>query len=145
MGITFHHGAIHDSSGVPFVTVAYREFRKTLVPPALFPFQPRGEASAAATSESRLLDFLDDSFRSHLLKNLAQGSVAVTCYVFVDVFSVYKSAVAQHRQSLKAEEVYVLHQRDAVLGSLLLEKKLFYYSPFEHVLFNNEGGVFRPD
>ena len=110
VGITLKHGAIHESAGVAFVTVA----DEVLDPVGRgggggeAPLEAGGETGSAPAAQAGLGDLLHDLRGRHLREDLVQGLVAVGFKVVVDVLRADEAHVPQGELLLGREERIVL-------------------------------------
>ena len=125
MRVGLEDAAVHEGPGVSLVGVAEDVLDVPGRSRCELPLEPRGEPGAAAAAQARLEDFLHDLFGRHLGERLGHAGVAVPGDVFLDVFGVDETAVAQNPEVLQGEEGDLLHGGDPLLfARLLVEEPL---------------------
>ena len=113
MGVAFQHGTVHECAGVALVGVAAHIFLVCVVLLTELPLKTGWETRAAAAPESGIQKGLDYIVRSHLREHLAQCLVSACTYVFLNVFRIDDTAVAQGDTVLFFIKVSVNQRFDA--------------------------------
>ena len=112
--IALKNGAIHERTGVALVGVTDDILLRRLVRRGQRPLSAGREAAAASAAQTGVGDHLDDVLGRHFGQHLAQSGIAVHGDVFVDVFGVNNTAVAQN------DAVLCLIERGVVEGNVAL-------------------------
>ena len=121
--VTLEHGTVHKCAGVTLVGVTYDVLFVGNGIVRELPFVAGGESSAAAPSQSALLNDVDYLLRSHFGDNLLISEIAVVGKVFVDVLRIDYAAVTEHKTMLALiERGFVERLNRAVLVSFLVEQ-----------------------
>ena len=102
MGISLQHRAIHKGPRIPFVSVADQILDIATGPGSELPLEAGEEPGAAAPSQARLLDLVDDILRGHLDQHLGQRLIAPPSDVLIDALGIDNTAVAQRQAHLFA-------------------------------------------
>ena len=145
MRVAFQHGAVHERARVAFVGVADHVFLVGFVRRGKAPFEPRGEAAAAAAAQTGILHDLDDLFGLELGQALGKRLIAVVGDIFVDIFGIDDAAVAQRHALLLFIEVGFLEGFDLFrrAGFGLIVKQTLHDTTLEQMLFHDLGHVFH--
>ncbi|OPY89467.1 MAG: hypothetical protein A4E73_03045 [Syntrophaceae bacterium PtaU1.Bin231] len=145
MGVRFEDAAVHKGPGVPFIGVAEHIFNIAGGALGELPLETRWEPAATTAAQAGFEDFLDDLFGGHFGKGLGQSGVAVPGNVFLDVFRIDETAVAQHPEILQGEEGDFLHGGDSLfLAGFLIEEPLEGATLYK-VFLDEFGDVLRLD
>ena len=135
MGVALQHGAVHKRAGVALVGVADHILLVGLILPCGVPFEPGGEARAAAAPQPGDAHLFNDLLGRHGGDRLLCGLVAAGGYVLFDVLGIDNAAVAQHDALLLGKEGLVLPGDGQIL-----------HDPAVHqVLFHDGGGLIGLD
>ena len=108
VGVAFKDGAVHECTGVAFVSVADDVLFVAGLVVGSFPLDACGEACTAAAAEAGLLHLFDDFDPVALFQDTSQGQVAVLGHIAVDAVDVDEAAVSQSDTDLVTEEGHVL-------------------------------------
>ena len=97
MRVAFEHGTVHKCTGVALVSVAAYIFNIGIRDDVAceLPFHTGREAAAASAAQTGIEDFLNDLFRRHRGQDLVECPVAVSADVFIDIFRIDQTAVAE--------------------------------------------------
>ena len=97
MRVAFEHGTVHECTGVALVSVAAYIFNISIRHDVAceLPFHTGREAAAASAAQTGIEDFLNDLLRCHRGQHLVECPVAVSADVFIDVFRIDQTAVAE--------------------------------------------------
>ena len=145
MRIAFEDGAVHERARVTFVSVADDVFLVRRITAGEIPLHASGETTAASAPQAALLDSIDHLGRGHVGQDLAQGLVAVGSDVFVNIFRIDGTAVAQSDTELLLVEGHILVFTDALLESRFDIQQTINDTAFDAVFVDNLLGVFRLD
>jgi len=119
MGIALHDAAIHESTGVPFITIADNVFDRILLPGNLLPF-PAGRITATATAAQVRLEYgLADRFRSQLKQRLAQRLVASMGDIVFNRIGIDRTALLEHDAGLLAVKGDIILAGKATIFSMV--------------------------
>ena len=108
------------------------------------PLETGGETSAAASSQTGLLDSLDGLLGS-ALEHLGQCLVTVAGYVLVYILGIDESAVTQSDTELLLIEAHVLRIADMLPGVGVLVEQTGDLAALDHVLLYDLLGILGLD
>ena len=129
MGVAFQHGAIHERAGVAFVRVAAHVFGAAFGHAGELPLSSGGEARAAPSAQTGSLHFLKGFFGAHF-QGFGQPFISAAGDIFLNVFGVDASAVAQHQTVLQTVERHFLVGLARRLAGASLEEQAFHQLAF---------------
>ena len=109
MGVTFHAGTVHESTGVAFVTIADDVFETLfLMGSNLFPLLAGRESCTAAATQTGIGNFFNNLFFAQLEKALCQGGITADGEILFNAFSIDVAAMLQNAAGLLFVERNVL-------------------------------------
>ena len=121
MGIPFHHGAVHEGTGVALIGVAHHQlFSRWLVGYGR-PFEARGVTRSPASPQAAAADRRHHRLGSAVLQHLGQLLVSTGLKGFLDRFRIDLTAVLQDPAPLQAEEGMVEVDRPGAWGTPALQ------------------------
>ena len=142
VGVALEDGTVHERAGVALVGVADHVLLLAGALGGYLPLETGGESSAAASSQTGLLDGLYGLLGS-ALEHLGQSLVAVAGYVLVDILGIDESAVTQSDTELLLIEAHVLRVADMLLGVGVLVEQTGDLAALDHMLLDDLLGVLR--
>jgi hypothetical protein len=142
MGIAFNRGTIHVGAGVSLVGVTDDIFDVPLGLAGQIPLEPCGETGPAAAPEPGDLYLFDDLFGSPGKKNFFKARITFPGDVFIDIFRIDHTAVAEHDPELLLIELDVFDGGSLVFGVFFPVEEPGDFPAFDDLLGDDLAGVF---
>jgi hypothetical protein len=142
MGIAFNGGTIHVCAGITFVGVTDDVFDVPLGLTGKIPLEPCGETGSPAAAEPGSLYLFDDLFLFPGEKHLFKTRITFPGDVFINIFRIDHTAVAEHDPELLLIELDVLDGGSLVFGIFFLVEEPGDFPPFDDLFGDDLMGVF---
>ncbi len=123
VGIAFQNAPVHERSRVALVGVAQDVLLLSRRLPDERPLEPGGETRAAATPQTRSLDFFDYRFGFRLPERFREGPVTAVSDGVIERERIDASAVAEHQADLFPEERDIFHPENRPFGPIFHRQK----------------------
>ena len=140
--ITFEDRAIHESSRVALIGITNHVFfiRNAIV--GNFPFQSGRETAASTSAQTRFFYYVNGFGRRHFRQYFSQSHIGIVSYGFVDIFRIYKSAVAQRNAQLFFIKSHVFGVGNVLFIFRIYVEQPFYLPSLDDMFVNNFPGIF---
>ena len=139
--IPLQNGTVHKRAGIALVRIADDVFLIRLVHGGQLPLAAGRESAAAAPAQAGILNHLDDLLRGVFRQALCQRLIAVIGDVFVDIFRVDDTAVAQRDALLLFIEISGFDALDNIVMDGIIIQQALDDAPFEQMLLHDLGDV----
>ena len=135
MGVAFHERTVHERARVSLVAVAHNSFHLCARFLGMLPLEACGEARAASSAKSGLLDDIDDFVWLHLGHDFGQACIAILADRVIDIAGVDKAVPVERHALLLFVKRDILH-RHIRISERKLTIELF---PVGHVMEHGIG------
>ena len=141
--ITFHDGAIHKSTGIPFIGITHHIFHVGFLLIGKLPLQSGRETTTAASAKSGTFYHVNHFLRLFMEQTICQCHIAIQCNIFLNVFGIDKTTVTQSDAHLLPIEIHVLGVTDGLLRLRIDVEQPFYLPSPDNMLSDYLVGIIR--